>query len=124
MPVILATQKAEIRRITVWSQPRQIVLKSLSWKTPSQKRTGGVAQGVGPEFKPQYQTKKKKVEDWHDLTYTILSINKGRTEAEAGKPVLWFGFYMSPNSSHVECLLPADAAAGRYIHVEALGGGA
>jgi hypothetical protein len=23
-------------------------------KNPSQKRTGGVAQGVGPEFKPQY----------------------------------------------------------------------
>jgi hypothetical protein len=25
MPVILATQEAEIRRIEVWSQPRQIV---------------------------------------------------------------------------------------------------
>jgi hypothetical protein len=24
----------------------------LSWKKPSQKRDGGVAQGVGPEFKP------------------------------------------------------------------------
>jgi hypothetical protein len=24
-------------------------------KNPSQKRTGGVAQGVDPEFKPQYQ---------------------------------------------------------------------
>jgi hypothetical protein len=23
-------------------------------KNPSQKRTGGVAQGVGPEFKPQH----------------------------------------------------------------------
>jgi hypothetical protein len=30
-------------------------------KNPSQKRTGGVAQGVGPEFKPQYCKKKKKV---------------------------------------------------------------
>jgi hypothetical protein len=28
-------------------------------KTPSQKRAGGVAQGVGPEFKPQYHKKKK-----------------------------------------------------------------
>jgi hypothetical protein len=27
---------------------------------PSQKRTGGVAQSVGPEFKPQYCKKKKK----------------------------------------------------------------
>jgi hypothetical protein len=37
MPVILATQKAEIRKIEVQSQPRQIVLKTLSPKTPSQK---------------------------------------------------------------------------------------
>jgi hypothetical protein len=29
-------------------------------KHPSQKRTGGVAQGIGPEFKPQYCKKKKK----------------------------------------------------------------
>jgi hypothetical protein len=30
-------------------------------KNLSQKRTGGVVQGVGPEFKPQYhKTKKEK----------------------------------------------------------------
>jgi hypothetical protein len=29
-------------------------------KNPSQKRAGGMAEGVGPEFKPQYQKKKKK----------------------------------------------------------------
>jgi hypothetical protein len=29
-------------------------------KNPSQKRAGGVAQGEGPEFKPQYCQKKKK----------------------------------------------------------------
>jgi hypothetical protein len=28
-------------------------------KNPSQERVGGVTQGVGPEFKPQYQKKKK-----------------------------------------------------------------
>jgi hypothetical protein len=28
-------------------------------KKPISKKTGGVAQGVGPEFKPQYQKKKK-----------------------------------------------------------------
>jgi hypothetical protein len=28
-----------------------------SWWDPSQKRAGGVAQGVGPEFKPQYHNK-------------------------------------------------------------------
>jgi hypothetical protein len=37
-PVILATQEAEIRRIAVWSQPRQIVCENLSWKYPSQKK--------------------------------------------------------------------------------------
>jgi hypothetical protein len=36
-PVILATQEAEIRRITIGSQPRQIVHKILSQKYPSQK---------------------------------------------------------------------------------------
>jgi hypothetical protein len=35
-------------------QPRQIVLETLSQKNPSQKGSGGVDRGVGPEFKPQY----------------------------------------------------------------------
>jgi hypothetical protein len=34
MPVILATQEAEIRRITVGGQPRQIVHKTLCQKKP------------------------------------------------------------------------------------------
>jgi hypothetical protein len=33
---------------------------SLPQKNPSQKRSGGVAHGTGPEFKPQYGKKKKK----------------------------------------------------------------
>jgi hypothetical protein len=37
IPVILATQEAEIRRIAVGSQPKQIVLKTLSQKKKSQK---------------------------------------------------------------------------------------
>jgi hypothetical protein len=36
-PIILAIQKAEIRRIAVQSQPRQIVPETLSQKNPSQK---------------------------------------------------------------------------------------
>jgi hypothetical protein len=52
--IILATQGAEIKRIEVQSQPRQIVLDTLSPKKPTTKRAGGVAQGVSPEFKPQY----------------------------------------------------------------------
>jgi hypothetical protein len=42
-PVILATQEAEIRRIAVQSQPRQIPYLKKK-KKPSQKRAGGVAQ--------------------------------------------------------------------------------
>jgi hypothetical protein len=52
--VILATQEAEIKRIMVQSQPRQIVPKTLSGKNSSQKQTDGVTQGVGLGFKPQY----------------------------------------------------------------------
>jgi hypothetical protein len=59
-PVIPATQEAEIRRIAIGSQPGQIVLETLSQKNPSQKRAGGVAQGEGPEFKPQYRKKQKQ----------------------------------------------------------------
>jgi hypothetical protein len=33
----------------------------MSQKSPSQKRAGGVAGGIGPEFKPQYCKKKKWV---------------------------------------------------------------
>jgi hypothetical protein len=42
---ILATQDAETR-IMVWSQPEET-------ETQHKKGAGGVAQDVGPEFKPQ-----------------------------------------------------------------------
>jgi hypothetical protein len=59
-PVILATQEAEIRRIAVRRQPWQTVHETLSQKSFIQKkRAGGVAQGVGPEFKPQYRKEPK-----------------------------------------------------------------
>jgi hypothetical protein len=45
MPVILATQEAEIRKIMVWSQPREIVHEILSRKT-QHKNTNGVSQVV------------------------------------------------------------------------------
>jgi hypothetical protein len=57
-PIILATQEAEIRIITVQSQPEQILHVTLS-QNKQTKRTCGVAQGVGPEFKPQYHKKTK-----------------------------------------------------------------
>jgi hypothetical protein len=37
----------------VQSQFWQIVCETLFLKIPSQRRAGGVGQGVGPEFKPQ-----------------------------------------------------------------------
>jgi hypothetical protein len=65
------TQEAEIRRIKVQRQPGQVVLETLSQKNQSQV-TGGVAQGVGPEFKPQYHTHKKKCS--YFLMFTILHL--------------------------------------------------
>jgi hypothetical protein len=60
MPVTLTTQEAEIRRIMVQSQPGKVDREPLSQKNPPQKRTGGVAQGVGPEFK-HISTHKKMI---------------------------------------------------------------
>jgi hypothetical protein len=40
MPVILAIQEAESRRIKVQSQPRQIVCETLSRKNSSHKKRG------------------------------------------------------------------------------------
>jgi hypothetical protein len=46
----------------VQSQPREIVHKTLSLKSHNKNRAGGVVQGEGPQFKPQYQNLKKKNE--------------------------------------------------------------
>jgi hypothetical protein len=59
MPVILATQEAEIRRIAVLSQLGQKVCETLSRKTLHKNRAGEVAQGEGPQFKPQYHPPQK-----------------------------------------------------------------
>jgi hypothetical protein len=54
MPVILATQEAEIRRVTVLSQPEANSLQDPISKNPVTKNwAGGVAQGESPELKPQ-----------------------------------------------------------------------
>jgi hypothetical protein len=53
------------------SQSRKIVHETLSWKYPSQKGWW-VAQGVGPEFKPQYCQKKRESE-----SKTNFLTNKG-----------------------------------------------
>jgi hypothetical protein len=59
-PVILATQEAEIRSITVRSQPQANSSRDPISKNPSQKRACRVAQGVGPEFNPPKTAKKQK----------------------------------------------------------------
>jgi hypothetical protein len=59
-PVILSTEEAVIRRIMVQSQPRQISFRDPISKIFNMKRSGGMAQGIGPEFKPWYCKKKKK----------------------------------------------------------------
>jgi hypothetical protein len=58
MPVILASQEAEIRRKSAQANS--------SWgpilkKTDHKSKVGRVAQDVGPEFKLQHRKKKKKV---------------------------------------------------------------
>jgi hypothetical protein len=55
--VILAIQEANIRRIMVQSQSRQIVHETLAQKYLSQNNAGRVAQGEGLKFKPQYRKK-------------------------------------------------------------------
>jgi hypothetical protein len=63
-PVILTTQEAEIRGITVWSQPRQKIQETLSQKYSTQKRAGRVLrcgqQAWAPKFKLQYCQKEEK----------------------------------------------------------------
>jgi hypothetical protein len=53
------TQEAEIRRIKVPSQPRQIVCKILSQENPSQKRTDGVTEMWAPSSNSSTEKKKK-----------------------------------------------------------------
>jgi hypothetical protein len=62
MPVILATQEAELRRTAVQSQPREIVCKTLSQKYPTKR---GLVESLPSKHetlssKPQYHKKKKK----------------------------------------------------------------
>jgi hypothetical protein len=43
-------------------------------KNPLQKRAGGVAQGVDPEFKLQHQKKKKKKKNHHHKNLKFLGV--------------------------------------------------
>jgi hypothetical protein len=69
IPVILATQEAEIRRILVQSQPWQIICETLSQKTPThQKRAVEWLKVYALSSNPQYCQKKpgnNKVPSYH-----------------------------------------------------------
>jgi hypothetical protein len=63
--VILATQEVGIRKMGIWSQPRQTVCETPSWKYPTQMRTGEVAQVAS--MRTWFQTpvpKKQKKKKW------------------------------------------------------------
>jgi hypothetical protein len=70
--IILATQETELRRIVIQSQSQKIVHETLSWKNLSLKRAGGVAQSVGPDFKPQYH--KQCINDTSIYLFIYLGI--------------------------------------------------
>jgi hypothetical protein len=54
---------------TAWANSsRDSILKNPSYTHPHTKRAGGVAEGVGPEFKPRYHT------HTHTHTHTHKSI--------------------------------------------------
>jgi hypothetical protein len=69
------------------ARQRQIVLEILSRKkTLPQKRAGGVAQGVSPEFRlPYNQKKKKKKLKKEKETAAYVLFKKSCTEFEFGK---------------------------------------
>jgi hypothetical protein len=75
MPVILSYAGGRDQEITVQSQPRQIVCKTLSQKTyhthTQTKMAGGVAQCIDAEFKLQYCKKQNSYNA--ELVYLLVS---------------------------------------------------
>jgi hypothetical protein len=55
-PVILATHQEDHSSKPAWGNSSQDTI----WKKPITERAGRVAQGEGPEFKPQYRKKQNK----------------------------------------------------------------
>jgi hypothetical protein len=73
MPVILATQEAEVRRISVWGQPRQVVWETLSQKKKKNHEKGLVEwlhaclASTGPQVQTPVPPKKKKFDSCKGL---------------------------------------------------------
>jgi hypothetical protein len=67
--VILTTLEAEIRRIEVRGQTKQIILETLSWKHPTQK---------------------KELVEWHlPWVQTLVLLKKGQRKENAATNVTW-----------------------------------
>jgi hypothetical protein len=64
-PVIPATQEAEIRRMAVRGQPRQIVQETLSWKKPITKRIWWSGSRCRSWVQIPHTQKKKKKSGWN-----------------------------------------------------------
>jgi hypothetical protein len=76
-PIILTTQEAKIRRIVVQSQPRQIVLETLSWKKPITKKDWWSGSRCrhwvqAPVLKRQKKKKKKIPYSLGRVLWTLL----------------------------------------------------
>jgi hypothetical protein len=73
MPVILATQEAESRRIRVQSQVGQIMGKTLSWKKPITKKDWWNGSDCRPRVQtPALQRKKERKSSNLELTWTYV----------------------------------------------------
>jgi hypothetical protein len=77
IPVILATREAEIRRMAVQSQPRQIVHKTLSQKTLHKSRLVELlkvkALSSGPCTKKKKKKERKKEKKTYSAYFSSLS---------------------------------------------------
>jgi hypothetical protein len=74
MPVIVATQEAEIRRIPFQSQTRQIVCETLSQKYPSQKELVEWLKVKALSSNPRTKTKKKERKKKETYSLFFISI--------------------------------------------------
>jgi hypothetical protein len=90
MPVILATQKAEIRRIEVWSQPRQTVPRDPIFKKPIRKKGWQSSsrwrlrvQTPVPQEKQQ-KSNYRATEIWDQILYQ--TINGGALKSHLTSP--------------------------------------
>jgi hypothetical protein len=76
------------------ANPGKIVCKTLSQKKPSYKRAGGVAQGIGPEFKHQCpphthkRSSKIKIKVLAKLCSDLQDC-KSNAVLQAGDPLIW-----------------------------------